>query len=147
MNKLIERNRSDKVEPAPNEAVLKYKCTGQDEDGPSVDAFQADFSKRLLEKSPWNIRLALIFATDYTKQGLPFNQLKDISDYFFRYLQTLQTAHRMMARTGTSRGTAHKESSRHNRIQKQKKSMRLLNPLTYNHTDTLDQIISSLKAS
>ena len=147
MNKLMGRNCNDKVEPTLNEAVLKYKCTSQDEDGPSVDTFQADFSERLPEKSPWNICLALIFATDYMKQGLSFNQLKDISDYFFRYLQTLQTAHWMMARTGTSRGTAHKESSRQNRIQKWKKSVRLLNPLTYNHTDTLDQILSSLKAS
>ena len=80
------RTPGNEVEPASEEAVLKYKSTGKDEDGPSMDLFRADFSEGPPEKSPWNIRLAQIFADDYTKKGLPFGQLKDVTNYFIRYL-------------------------------------------------------------
>ena len=86
VNKMMGRTHSDKVEPAPEETALKYKHTGKNEDGPSMDLFRADFSKRFPEKSPWNICLAEIFANDYVKSGLPFSQLKDVSHYFITYL-------------------------------------------------------------
>jgi hypothetical protein len=58
MNKLIGRTPGNEVEPAPEVAVLKYKSTGKNEDGPSMNLFQADFSEGPPEKSPWNIHLA-----------------------------------------------------------------------------------------
>jgi len=127
------RTRSDQVQPTLEETVLKYKSTGKNEDGPSKDLFRPDFSEKLSEKSPWNIRLAEIFVTDYTKCGLPFGELKDVSNYFLTYLQSLQTARRKMATTATSRNrTVHKKDSRHSRIWKRKKTVRLLRPLPYN---------------
>jgi hypothetical protein len=39
VNKMMGRTRSDKVEPALEETVLKYKHTGKNEDGPSIDLF------------------------------------------------------------------------------------------------------------
>jgi hypothetical protein len=70
-NKTIGRTCSDKVEPALEKTVLKYKHTGKNEVGPSIDLFQPDFSERFPEKSPWNIHLAEIFANDYAKSSLP----------------------------------------------------------------------------
>ena len=132
------RTRKDKVEPASEETVLKYKRTGKDEDGPSMDLFRVDFSESCAAKSPWNTRLAAIFANDYTKCGLPFRELKDVSDYFLKYLQSLQTVHRKAATPATSgKGTAKDEASRRDRVSKRKRSVRLLNPLLHNYTDTL----------
>ena len=102
MNQMMGRSHHDKVESAPEEAVLKYKHTGNNEDGPSVGLFQPDFSGGAPEKSPWNIRLAEVFADDYTKRGLPFSQLKDVSNYFLTYLRSLQTSRRRMATTSES---------------------------------------------
>ncbi len=136
---MMGRSHRDEVESVPEEAVLKYKRTGNNEDGPSVDLFRADFSGGAPEKSPWNICLAEIFADDYTKRGLPFNQLKDVSNYFLTYLRSLQTARRMMATPATSESgkpTAHEEDSRRNRIRKRKKTVSLLRPLLHNYTDT-----------
>jgi len=120
---MMGRTRSDKVEPAPEEMVLKYKDTGKNEDGPSVDLFRSDFSERFPENSPWNIRLAEIFANDYAKNGLPFGQLNNVTNYFLTYLRTLQTTWRKTATT------AHEEDAKRNRIRKRKKSVRLLSPL------------------
>jgi hypothetical protein len=130
---MMGRTRSDQVQPALEETVLKYKSTGKNEDGPSEDLFRPDFSEKLPEKSPWNIRLAEIFVTDYTKRGLPFGELKDVSNYFLTYLRSLQTACRKTATTATSgNGTVHEEDSRRSRIRKRKKTVRLLRPLPYN---------------
>jgi hypothetical protein len=83
---MMGRTHSNKVDPALEETVLKYKSTRKNEDGPSKDLFQPDFSEKLSEKSPWNICLAEIFVTDYTKCGLPFGELKNVSNYFLTYL-------------------------------------------------------------
>jgi hypothetical protein len=142
-NRMMGRTRNDKIEPAPEEAVLKYKHTGKDEDGPSMDPFRADFSERHPGDSPWNIRLAEIFLNDYTQKGHPFRNLKEVSDYFFTYLQSLQRTHRKMATTAPSgTGTVHEEHSRRNRIHQRKKTVRALSPLRFNHADTFDQITS-----
>jgi hypothetical protein len=83
---MMGRMRNDKIEPAPEEAVLKYKHTGKDEDGPSMDLFRTDFSERHPGNSLWNVRLAGIFLNNYTQKGHPFRNLKEVSDYFFTYL-------------------------------------------------------------
>jgi len=90
---MMGRTHNDKVESAPKEAIDKYKCTGKEEDGPSKDQFQADFSESCPEKSPWNIRLAEIFVDDYVQGKCPVGQVKDISGSFFTYLQSLRTNH------------------------------------------------------
>jgi hypothetical protein len=143
VNRMMGRTRNDKIEPAPEEAIMKYKCTGKDEDGPSMDMFRADLSERCAEDSPWNIRLADIFVNDYTQKGHPFRQLKEVSDYFFTYLQSLQSTYwKMVTTTPSGKGTAHEEYSRRNRIQQRKKTVRLLRLLPSNHADTFDQITS-----
>jgi hypothetical protein len=143
VNRMMGRTRSDKIEPAPEEAIIKYKRTGKDEDGPSMDLFRADFSERYPENSPWNIRLADIFVNDYTQKGHPFCQLKEVSDYFFTYLQSLQRTHGKVATTAPSgRGMGHEEHSRRSRIQQRKKTVRSSSALLFNHADTFDQITS-----
>ena len=147
-NKLMGRTHKDKVEPVPEEIVLKYKRTGQDEHGPSMDLFQPDFLETCAAKSPWNTRLAAIFVNDYTKCWLPFHELKDVSDYFLTYLQSLQTVHRKATTPATSgKGTVNDEASRRDRVSKRKRSVRFLSPLLYNYTDAFDQITSGLKAN
>lgn len=142
------RTRGDNVESAPEEVVLKYKRTGKDEDGPSVNLFRADFFGGPPEKSPWNIRLAEVFTDDYSRSGLPFGQLKDVSNYFFTYLRSLKVTCRKMDTTPSSgKGTSHEHDSKRNRIRTRKKSVRLLSPLLYNDTDIFDQITSGSKAN
>ncbi len=136
-NTMMGRKRGDKVKPAPEEAVLKYKSTHKEEDGPSKDRFQPDFSERCPENSLWNLCLANIFENDYVTKGHPIHQVKDVSKYFLTYLRSLQSTHRKMVTTATTgSGTVHKEGSRRNRIEKHRKSVRL-GPLLYGHTDTI----------
>lgn len=131
---------SDKIDLAPKETVLKYKHTGKEEDGPSMDLFRPDFSEGLPENSLWNIRLAEIFANDYARNGLPFSQFRDVSKYFLAYLRTLKTAYGKMTTSATSgKGTVYEEASRYNRIRKRKISVRLLSHLLYNYTNMFDQ--------
>ena len=128
------------VEPAPEDAVLIYKRTGKDKDGPSVDRFQVDFSGGRPEKSPWNLRLAEIFANDYTKRGLPLRELKEVTQFFLTYIHSLQTVHRRAARTAASGSGSRRvsEGTSGGRIRERKKSVRSLSPLLYNYTDTFD---------
>jgi hypothetical protein len=130
---MMGRTPSNNVEPTPNEAVLKYKCTGKDEDGPSVALFRADFSKRFPEKSTWNICLAEVFVVKYTRNSLPFDQLKDVFNYFMTYLRSLKATHRNMAANSMSgSGMVHEEKSRRDRIWKCKKTVRMLSTSLYN---------------
>jgi hypothetical protein len=55
---MMGRTHNDKAELAPKEAIIKYKSTGKEEDGPSKDRLQADFSEAHADKSPWNVHLA-----------------------------------------------------------------------------------------
>jgi hypothetical protein len=67
----------------------------------------------------------------------PIHQVKDVSKYFLTYLRSLQSTHRKMATTATTgSGTVHEEGSKHNRIEKRRKSVRL-GPLLYAHTDAI----------
>jgi len=130
-NKMLGRTRGDKIETlrqVPNETAFKYKSTGKEEDGPSVDLFQPDFSERCPENSPWNIRMAEIFADDYIKKGLPFDQLRDLSNYFLTYLRTLKTTHRKMATDPSGEGTVYERASKCSRIQSRKLSVRVVEP-------------------
>jgi hypothetical protein len=134
---MMGRKSTDKVEPAPEEAVLKYKSTGKDEDGPSRTQFKPDFSKTRTEESPWNLRLAEIFENDYVHSGQPFTQVKDVSKYFLAYLWSLQATNRKMTTTATDgSGNAHEEGLRRNRIKQRKKSVRP-SPLLVGHTDAI----------
>jgi hypothetical protein len=119
---MMKRTSNDKVEPALEGIVLHYKRTGKDKDGPSVDLFRPDFSESSTKKSPWNKRLAEIFVADYTKNGHPFSELKNMTDYFLTYIRSLQTTHRMM-NTSSGRGTVHEENLRRTRILKRKKNV------------------------
>jgi hypothetical protein len=121
-NKMMGRTRSDKAEPAPKEAIDKYKSTGKEEDGPSKDRFHTDFSKSCPEKSPWNIRLAEIFVDDYVQGDHPVGGVKDISAYFFTYLRSLRASYQnRTAANSTGRGTMHDDVSKCNRIDKCKR--------------------------
>jgi len=124
-NEMMGRTRNDEVKPAPEEAVLKFKDTGNAEDGPSKDLFQADLSESRPANSPWNLRLAEIFVDDYVQKGLPVtSQVKDLSKYFMSYLQTLYVFHRKMTTAATSGGgTAHEEAQRRSRIEKRRKTV------------------------
>jgi hypothetical protein len=124
VNSMMGRTHGEKIEPASEEAVLRYKRTGKDEDGPSIDIFRADFSEKCPQNSLWNIRLAEIFVNDYTQKGQPFRQLKELSDYFFTYLRTLKGTHRRMTTATLGGGTAHEEYSRRSRILQRKKTVR-----------------------
>ena len=119
------RTRNDGVKPAPENAVLKFKDTGKEEDGPSKDLFQADLSESRPENSPWNLRLAEIFVDDYVQKGLPVTgHVMDLSKYFMSYLQTLYAFHRKMTTASTSGGgTAHEEAQRRSRIEKRRKTV------------------------
>jgi hypothetical protein len=122
---MMGKQRGDKADPAPEEAVLKYKTTRKDEDGPSKDRFQPDFSEKRPETSQWNIRLAEVFQNDYVQKGQPVGEVKDVTKYFLTYLGTLQSTRRKMttnATTGT--GSVHDNASRRNRIEKRKRSVR-----------------------
>ena len=120
---MMGRKSTDKVEPAPEEAILKYKSMGKDEDGPSRTQFKPDFSKTHTKESLWNLRLAEIFENDYVHLGQPFTQVKDVSKYFLAYLWSLQATNRKMTTTTTDRSrNAHKEGLRCNRIKQRKKA-------------------------
>ena len=147
-NKMMRRTRGNKVELAPKETVFKYKQTGKEEDGPSMELFRPDFSDALPESNPWNIRLAEIFADNYTKNNLPFSQLRDVSKYFLQYLRSLKSAHSMMTTNATSReGTLHEQASRYNRTRNRKISVRVLSHFLYKYTNTFHQINSGSKTS
>ncbi|KAH9013609.1 hypothetical protein EDB83DRAFT_2321630 [Lactarius deliciosus] len=93
---------------APDEAVLKYNETLDDEDRPSKPV-----------NGPWNDRLFEIFLVNYAHKHSD-NNVKDLSTYFVTYLQTLQTACRKMK---TTEGKATYEVNlRHSRIEKRKKT-------------------------
>jgi hypothetical protein len=128
---MLGRTRSaNKVEPAPKDPVLKYKWTGLTEDGPSTSLFLPDFSESKPENSPWNIRLAEVFVDDYTMNGLPSSDSKDISRYFLVYLRTLQSTRWKMTEIAASgKGTLFEEASKRNRIRKRKITVRLLSLL------------------
>jgi hypothetical protein len=122
---MMSRTRSDKPEPAHEEAINKYKSSGNVEDGPSKDQFQPDFSETRAQKSLWNIRLSEIFENDYVQKHLPVVEVKDVAKYFLTYLQSLQTSHRKMTTArNTAGGTAYEEASKGIRIEKRKKNVR-----------------------
>jgi hypothetical protein len=122
---MMGRCRNDKAEPAPLEAINKYRITGNEEDGPSKDRFQADFSDSRPEKSPWNIRLSEIFLDDYMQQRQPVGRVRDISDYFFTYLGSLRANHRnKTTANSTGRGTVHDDGAKRKRIDQRKLSVR-----------------------
>jgi hypothetical protein len=147
-NKMMGRTRGKKVELAPKETVFKYKQTGEEEDGPSKDLFRPDFSDVFPESNSWNIRLAEIFADDYTKNNLPFSQLRDVSKYFLEYLRSLKSAHSMMTTNATSgEETLHEKASRNNRMRNRKITVRLLSHLLYKYTNAFHQINSGSKTS
>jgi hypothetical protein len=124
---MMGRTRNDHAEPAPKEAINKYKSTGKDEDGPSKDRFQADFSEARPGKSPWNIRLAEIFVDDYVQESGRVGQLgvKEISDYFLTYLGSLRANFRnRTTANSTGRGTVHDDALKRVRIDKRRISVR-----------------------
>ncbi|KAH9064933.1 hypothetical protein EDB87DRAFT_1574673 [Lactarius vividus] len=108
-------------EPASMEAILNYKSTLDEEDSPSMEHFQADFSEKSPGCSMWNHRLCDLFVADYVKKGLPFTTVMKLSIFFMTYLETLQTANRKMAATAEQEW-AYKEASHRNRIAKWKKT-------------------------
>ncbi len=123
---MMRRTLNEKPEPAPEEAINKYKSTGKVEDGPSKDQFQPDFSAKRAERSPWNIRLSEIFENDYVQNHLPVVEVKDVAKYFLTYLQSLQTSYRKMTTaTNITGGTAYEGGSKRNRIEKRKQNVRL----------------------
>ena len=125
------RSRGVEVEPAPEAAVLHFKHTGKVEDGPSVDQFQPDFSEKCPEKSLWNLRLAEVFTNDYVKNGLLVEEVKELSQYFMRYLMSMQSTHQKKSTaTSSDRETVHDEEQRHQRIEECKKTVRST-PLLY----------------
>ena len=138
---------SNEIEPASEDAVLNYKHTGKDEDGPSVDRFQADFTGGNPENSPWNIRLAEIFTNDYMRCALPFREMKEVTHFFLTYIHSLQTAYRKAARIAASEKGKVSKGILRGRIRERKKSVRSLSPLLYNYTDTFNEIISGSKVS
>ncbi|KAH9008950.1 hypothetical protein EDB84DRAFT_1571651 [Lactarius hengduanensis] len=85
-------------ESAPDEAVLKYNESLDDEDGPSKVRFRADLSAERPVNGPWNNRLFEIFLVDYARKHSDDN-VKDLLTYFMTYLQTLQTTCRKMKTT------------------------------------------------
>ena len=124
-NTMMGKTRSIEVKPAPEAAVLHFKHTGKVEDGPSVDRFQPDFSEKRPDKSPWNLRLAEVFTNDYVQKGLPIDEVKVVSQYFMRYIWSLQDAHRQASTTAPSgRGTVRDEVQRRRRIEERKKTVR-----------------------
>ena len=124
MNEMMGRPHRKNIppEPAPEEAILKYNRTCNDEDGPSKDQFQPDFSTTPLANSPWNCRLLEIFVGDYVQKGLSDGNVNDLEKYFMTYLQTLQTSRRKMRTTSEGR-TVYEASSQCGRIDKRKKSV------------------------
>ncbi|KAH8982252.1 hypothetical protein EDB86DRAFT_3086249 [Lactarius hatsudake] len=125
VNGLMGRKSTDApLEPASTEAVLNYKSTLNEEDGPSMEHFQADFSEKSPENSVWNRRLCELFVDDYAKQGLPFTTVTKLPVFFMTYLETLQTTNRKMAATA-EQARAYKKASQRNRIKKRKKTMSL----------------------
>jgi len=122
---MMGRTPNDKPEPADEEAINKYKSTGNVEDGPSKDQFQPDFSETHAERSLWNIRLSDIFENDYIQRHLPVVEVKDVAKYFLTYLQSLQTSHRKMTTaTNIAGGTAYEETLQRIRIEKRKRNVR-----------------------
>ncbi|KAH9064436.1 hypothetical protein EDB87DRAFT_1574945 [Lactarius vividus] len=122
VNELMGRKCTDAPpEPASMEAILNYKSTLDEEDGPSMEHFQADFSEKSPGCSAWNHRLRDLFVADYVKKGLPFTTVTKLSVFFMTYLETLQAANRKMAATAEQE-RAYKEASHRNRIAKRKKT-------------------------
>ncbi|KAH9170859.1 hypothetical protein EDB89DRAFT_2071435 [Lactarius sanguifluus] len=125
VNRLMGRKCTDApLEPASMEAILNYKSTLNEEDGPSTEHFQADFSEKSLENSAWNRRLCDLFIDNYVKQGLLFTTVMNVSVFFMTYLETLQTANRKMAAT-VEQARVYKEASQRNMIEKRKKTVGL----------------------
>jgi hypothetical protein len=120
-------------EPAPQEDILKYKSTLNNEDGPSRDRFQADFSEIRPENSPWNRRLAEVFVDDYLQKGQAFSEVKDLPRYFMTYLRTLQSARRKKTTTTASGTTTYEQASQRNRVEKRKHTVRLTPLFVYQH--------------
>ncbi len=116
------RSTDTPPEPASTEVILSYKSTLKEEDGPSMDHFQADFSEKYPGRSAWNRRLCDIFVEDYVKKGLPIMEVKKLPDFFMTYLETLRNAHRKMTATA-ERAQAYQDASRRNRIEKRKKTV------------------------
>ncbi|KAH9068119.1 hypothetical protein EDB83DRAFT_2314650 [Lactarius deliciosus] len=104
---------------APDEAVLKYNETLNDEDGPSKVRFEADLSAERPVNGPWNDCVFEIFLVDYARKHSD-NNVKDLSTYFVTYLQTLQTAcHKMKTTEGKA---TYEVNLRRSRIEKRKKT-------------------------
>jgi hypothetical protein len=123
INTLMGRRSTDAPpEPASTEAVLKYKYTLKEEDGPSMDHFQADFSEKSLERSAWNRHLCDIFVDDYVKKGLPISEVKKLPNFFMTYLETLQDANRKATATA-EQAQAYEAGKQRNRIAKRKKTV------------------------
>jgi hypothetical protein len=133
MNEMMGRphRTSTPLKPAPEQAVLKYNKTHDDEDGPSKDKFQVDLLTTPCTKSPWNLRLFEIFVGDYAK-GHSDDNMKDLSTYFMTYLQSLQINNHKMTTTNEGR-TVYEVSSQHSRIEKCKKTVRLSQFLIHVH--------------
>lgn len=140
------RTRNDKPEPAHEEAINRYKNTGNVEDGPSKDQFQPDFSETRVEKSPWNIRLSEIFENDYVQERLPIVEVKDVAKYFLAYLRSLQTTYRKTTTaTNIAGGTAYEEHSKRRRVEKRKQNVRL-SPLPCYMTRTHSYLLPALQS-
>lgn len=111
-------------EPAPLEAVLRYRSTLEAEDGPSLTSFKVDFSERPTEVSAWNRQLCDIFVDDYVKRRLPISELKKVPDFFMTYLQTLQDSYRKTKAT-PEQAQGHEKNAQRTRIAKRKKTVSL----------------------
>jgi hypothetical protein len=144
-NQNMGRTCNDRPEPAPSEAVNKYKRTGKKEDGLSKDLFQANFSEATPEKSLWNLHLADIFVDEYVQECYPIGQVTNISKFFFIYLQILQASHlNSTTASSTGRGTVHNDVAKCQRIEQHKISVRS-SPHCY--ARTLHIVVSSYPLS
>ncbi|KAH9022439.1 hypothetical protein EDB85DRAFT_1895253 [Lactarius pseudohatsudake] len=121
MNTMMGRPHRTSAPPesAPDEAVLKYNESLDDEDGPSKVRFRADLSAERPVNGPWNDRLFEIFLVDYARKHSDDN-VKDLSTYFMTYLQTLQTTCRKMKTTEGK--STYEVNLRRSRIEKRKKT-------------------------
>ena len=146
MNEMMGRRHrtNTPLKPAPEQAVLKYNKTLDDEDGPSKDKFQVDLLTTPCAKSAWNLRLFEIFVGDYAK-GRPDDNVKDLSTYFMTYLQSLQINHRKMTTINEGR-TVYEASSQRSRIEKRKKTVRSSQFLIHIHSDTIITSVSTAKS-
>lgn len=125
-------------EPAPLEAILRYKSTLEAEDGPSLKPFKVDFSEKSPEHSAWNRRLSEMFVDDYVKKGLPFSEVKKVPEFLMTYLRTLQDASRKTKAT-PEQAQAHKRSGQRTRIAKRKKTV---SPSAHRNVSTVTSLIN-----